>query len=80
MTNFELLLERMTPGYLTPEKISYMEEHYKDRINEVDISQGALDTWVVNIKNELNKVYPIEYKVEEPEPTKKSIDWFEEYL
>ena len=80
MTNFDLLLDRLgrlTKDYLTQEKIDYMEEHYKERINESDIDSATIESWVINIKNELNKVYPPkEEPIKKPEPKNDTIDLF----
>ena len=67
MTNFEKLIDRLPDYYLTEERMKYIEEKYKDKINELDMTDGAIDGWIIGIKNELNKVYPIEYKVEKVE-------------
>ena len=78
MTNFELLLDSLPGDYKTEERLTYLDENFKDRINNADISDGLLESWVVNIKNELNQVFPMEYKTpEEPEPVSKKIDWFD---
>ena len=76
MTNFDMLLGRLTSDYLTSEKIDYMKEHYMDRINDADIDSAILDTWVINIKNELNKQYPTEFHIEKPTPKSDFIDIF----
>lgn len=67
MTNFDLLLERLPKDYKTEERMKYMIEHYKDRINSIDVSGGIFDFWLVNVKSELNKLFPMEYKVEKVE-------------
>ena len=64
MTNFEMLIHRLPDYYLTEERMNYLKEHYKDKINNADMSDGMFDCWIVNIKNELNRVYPMEYKIE----------------
>lgn len=74
MTNFEMLINRLPDYYLTEERIDYLKEHYKDKINNADMSGGILDSCLINIKNELNRVYPIEYKVEKKEPISDTID------
>ena len=74
MTNFEMLIDRLPDYYLTEERIDYLKEHYKDKINNADMSGGILDSCLINIKNELNRVYPIEYKVEKKEPISNTID------
>ena len=74
MTNFEMLIDRLPDYYLTEERMNYLKEHYKDKINNADISGGILDSCLINIKNELNRVYPIEYKIEKKEPISNTID------
>ena len=64
MTNFEMLIHRLPDYYLTEERMNYLKENYKDKINNADMSDGMFDFWLINIKNELNRVYPMEYKVE----------------
>ena len=64
MTNFEMLIHRLPDYYLTEERMNYLQENYKDKINNADMSDGMFDCWLINIKNELNRVYPMEYKVE----------------
>ena len=64
MTNFEMLIHRLPDYYLTEERMNYLQENYKDKINNADMSDGMFDFWLINIKNELNRVYPMEYKVE----------------
>lgn len=67
MTNFELLIGRLPDYYLTEERMDYLKKNYMDKINNSDISNGTFDCWLINIKNELNRVFPIEYKVEKVE-------------
>lgn len=74
MTNFEMLINRLPDYYLTEERMNYLKENYKDKINNADMSDGMFDCWLINIKNELNRVYPIEYKVEKKEPISDTID------
>lgn len=76
MTNFDLLLDRLPKDYLTPERIGYIKEHFMDRINSSDMSCGGIDSWVIGIKNELNRVYPMEYKPEKVIPVSDSVDLF----
>lgn len=64
MTNFEKLIDRLPDYYLTEERMDYLKKNFMDRINDSDVSGGVLDSWVLNIKNELNKVFPMDYKVE----------------
>ena len=64
MTNFEMLIHRLPDYYLTEERMNYLQENYKDKINNADMRDGMFDCWLINIKNELNRVYPMEYKVE----------------
>ena len=74
MTNFEMLIHRLPDYYLTEERMNYLKENYKDKINNADMSDGMFDCWLINIKNELNRVYPIEYKIEKKEPISNTID------
>lgn len=78
ITNFDLLLDRLPKDYLTPERIDYMKEHFMDRINSTDMSCGGIDSWVIGIKNELNRVYPMDYRPEKviPTPVSDTIDLF----
>ena len=64
MTNFDMLIDRLPDYYLTEERMDYLKKNYMDRINGSDMSGGAFDCWLINIKNELNRVFPIDYKVE----------------
>ena len=72
MTNFDLLLDRLSSDYKTPEKIDYIKDKYEKRINNTDLID--VESWVINIRNELNRVYPIEYKVEKKKPISNTID------
>lgn len=74
MTNFDMLINRLPDYYLTEERMNYLKENYKDKINNADMSNGMFDCWLINIKNELNRVYPIEYKVEKKKPISNTID------
>lgn len=76
MTNFDLLIGKLPNDYLTEEKISYMKEHYMDKINSIDMSDGGFDSWITGIKIELNKMFPQEYKVEKKEPVCDVVDMF----
>ena len=78
MTNFDLLLTRLPENYLTQERIDYMKEHYMDKINDVDMSDGGFESWITGIKIELNKIFPQEYKIEKKETVKvnDTIDLF----
>ena len=64
MTNFEMLIGRLPDYYLTEERMDYLKKNFMDKINNSDMSCGMFDCWLINIKNELNRVFPIEYKVE----------------
>lgn len=64
MTNFERLIDVLPDYYLTEERMDYLKKNYMDKINGADISGGLFDFWLVNIKNELNRVFPMDYKVE----------------
>ena len=77
MTNFEMLIHRLPDYYLTEERIDYLKEHHKDRINNADMSGGILDSCLINIKNELNRVYPIEYKVEKKKHISNKVNVFD---
>ena len=74
MTNFDLLLDKLPSGYKTPERIDYIKDKYEERINNTDLIDGTIDSWVTNIKIELNRVCPIEYKVEKKKPISNTID------
>ena len=74
MTNFDQLLDRLSSDYKTPEKIKYIKDKYEKRINNTDLIDGTIESWVTNIRNELNRVYPIEYKVEKKKPVSNTID------
>lgn len=62
-TNFDRLVELLPEDYRTQEKIDYIKGKYEDRINSIDSIDSAIDSWVINIKIELNKVFPMEYKI-----------------
>ena len=74
MTNFEMLLDRLSSDYKTPERIDYIKDKYEERINNTELIDGTIDSWVTNIKIELNRVCPIEYKVEKKKPISNTID------
>lgn len=74
MTNFERLVGMLSKEYVTPERIEYIEEKYKDRINDIDMTDGVIDGWLINIKNELNRVYPLEFHIEKKEEKSDTID------
>ena len=74
MTNFNLLLDKLPSDYKTPERIDYIKDKYEERINNTDLIDGTIDSWVTNIKIELNRVCPIEYKVEKKKPISNTID------
>ena len=72
MTNFDLLLDRFSSDYKTPERIDYIKDKYEERINNTDIVD--IESWFINIRNELNTIYPIEYKAEKKKPISNTID------
>lgn len=74
MTNFDLLIDRLPSDYKTPERIDYIKDKYEERLNNTDLIDGAMDSWVTNIKIELNKVYPIEYIIPKQEKKIDTID------
>lgn len=76
MTNFDLLLERLSSDYKTEERLDYLKKNYMDKINNADISGGLFDFWLVNIKNELDKVYPMEYVIPKKKEVSDTIDLF----
>ena len=63
MTNFDRLVELLPEDYKTQERIDYIKNKYEDRINSIDSIDSAIESWVINIKIELNKVFPMEYKI-----------------
>lgn len=75
VTNIKLLFANLPKDYQTKERVSYIKDNYMDKLNEVDLNEGGiLDTWVVNIKNVLNKVYPQDFIIEKEEPRNNTID------
>ena len=76
MTNFDLLIDNLPSNYKTPERIDYIKNKYNDRLNEADLTGGVLDSWVINIKNELNQQFPINYIIPKEEPKSNTIDMF----
>ena len=79
LTNFDLLISKLPEDYKTQEKIDYIKEHFIDKINEQDFTEGGIiDMCIVQLKDVLNKKFPIEYKVTESLPKERSntIDLF----
>ena len=75
VTNIKLLFANLPKDYQTKERVSYIKDNYMDKLNEVDLNEGGiLDTWVVNIKNILNKVYTQDFIIEKEEPRNNTID------
>ena len=62
MTNFDRLVELLPQDYRTQEKIDYIKDKYEVIINNLEVDSASIDSWVINIKKELNKEYPMEYK------------------
>lgn len=76
VTNFDLLLEHLPSDYKTPERIDYIKDKYKERINDINLTDGIIDSWVINIKNELNKTFPIDFVIPKQEKKSDFIDMF----
>lgn len=76
VSNFDLLLEHLPSEYKTPERIDYIEDKYKERINDIDLTDGIIDSWVINIKNELNRTFPIDFVIPKQEKKVDYIDVF----
>ena len=74
MTNFEMLLDKLSSDYKTPEKIDYIKDKYEERINNTDLIDGTIDSWVTNIKIELNQQFPMNYVIEKKKPISNTID------
>ena len=74
MTNFEMLLDRLSSDYKTPERIDYIKDKYEERINNTDLIDGTIDSWVTNIKIELNQQFPMNYVIEKKKPISNTID------
>lgn len=74
MTNFEMLLDKLTSDYKTPEKIDYIKDKYEERINNTDLIDGTIDSWVTNIKIELNQQFPMNYVIKKKKPISNTID------
>ena len=74
MTNFDLLIDKLPSEYKTQEKIDYIKNKYMDRLNEADLTGGILDSWVINIKNELNKQFPTNYIIPKEEVKSNTVD------
>ena len=74
MTNFEMLLDKLTSDYKTPEKIDYIKDKYEERINNTDLIDGVMDSWITNIKIELNQQFPMNYVIEKKKPISNTID------
>ncbi len=76
MTNFDLLLTRLPSDYKTPDRLEYLKEEYMNKINNMDLSGGILDMALVNIKDRLNKLFPMNYVIPKPVPVSDTIDMF----
>ena len=74
MTNFEMLLDKLTSDYKTPERIEYIKDKYEERINNTDLIDGVMDSWITNIKIELNQQFPMNYVIEKKKPISNTID------
>ena len=74
MTNFEMLLNRLSSDYKTPERIDYIKDKYEERINNTDLIDGVMDSWITNIKIELNQQFPMNYVIEKKKPISNTID------
>ena len=74
MTNFEMLLDKLTSDYKTPERIDYIKDKYEERINNTDLIDGVMDSWITNIKIELNQQFPMNYVIEKKKPISNTID------
>ena len=74
MTNFDLLLDKLTSDYKTPERIDYIKDKYEERINNTDLIDGVMDSWITNIKIELNQQFPMNYVIEKKKPISNTID------
>ena len=74
MTNFDLLLDKLTSEYKTPERIDYIKDKYEERINNTDLIDGTIDSWVTNIKIELNQQFPMNYVIKKKKPISNTID------
>ena len=74
MTNFDLLLDRLSSDYKTPERIDYIKDKYEERINNTDLIDGVMDSWITNIKIELNQQFPMNYVIEKKKPISNTID------
>ena len=74
MTNFDLLLDKLTSDYKTPERIDYIKDKYEERINNTDLIDGVMDSWITNIKIELNQQFPMNYVIERKKPISNTID------
>ena len=75
MTNFDLLIDKLPSDYKTPERIDYIKDKYEERINNTDLVD--IESWFINIRNELNTVYPIEYKVEKKKHISNKVNVFD---
>ena len=74
MTNFDLLIDKLPSDYKTPERIDYIKDKYEERINKTDLIDGTIDSWVTNIKIELNQQFPMNYVIEKKKPISNTID------
>ena len=76
MSNFDRLIARLPDEYKKGERIDYIKNNFMDRINRLDMDDSILDTWVIGIKNEVNKRYPIEYVIKKEVPKDDMYDMF----
>ena len=74
MTNFDLLIDKLPSDYKTPERIDYIKDKYEERINKTDLIDGTIDSWVTNIKIELNQQFPMNYVIEKKKPISNTTD------
>lgn len=74
MTNFDLLLDKLPSYYKTPERIEFIKDKYEERINNTDLIDGVMDSWITNIKIELNQQFPMNYVIEKKKPISNTID------
>ena len=49
-------------------KIEVIKDKYEERINNTDLIDGVMDSWITNIKIELNQQFPMNYVIEKKKP------------
>ena len=74
--NFKLIMAEVYPPLKSREGIEYLWDTHKEKLSSIDLSGGALYSWVQGFQDILRKKFPIQQVTPKPKTKSDTIDMF----